>query len=198
MRSGGPLVLLALLAAAGCTYDPKFDDGKLRCSSAGTCPTGYSCKNSLCFSDSPTAVPPAAVSAYLGTWTLGVTSTVTTTCPGSAPSVTNLSPAANPSLMMIAAAPTGTAADLRSTWLCILDLRVDTAGAHLSDSTPSCSDPGTDPAISLQTWTATQFEIVANTGATAMHTARYNRQDDYANGTTTHCTQLVTAPLTKN
>ncbi|MEO8213401.1 MAG: hypothetical protein ABI560_09415 [Myxococcales bacterium] len=188
----GALALTVGLASGACSYDPKFADGTLQCSSSGECPENYSCRASdrTCVSrhDAP-------VNLFVGTWTLAPTSTVTTRCANSpAPIVAMLSPATEPSRMTITAGVVGQY-DLDSEWLCPLHLRVDGTGAHLSDNRP-CSAAGTAP-VTTQTWTATQFDILANTGTTAMHVAAYTRVDLYADGSMVTCMQMVTAPLTK-
>ena len=143
--------------------------------------------------------PIATVNRFIGTWLLGPTSTVTTLCANSpTPIVTMLSPPSDPSHMTISAGVPGQY-DLDSAWLYpSLHLRVDDAGAHLADDR-SYTDKGSGD-VATQTWTATQFDILANTGTTAMHVAAYTRVDQYtaaAGGKAVTCMQMVSAPLTK-
>ncbi|MEO8212397.1 MAG: hypothetical protein ABI560_04360 [Myxococcales bacterium] len=220
-------------SAGGCSYDPRFKDHTLQCSSSGECPDNYSCSpvDKTCVSakegagtggsgtggtgtggmgtitpDAGTTdrggtggAPIATVNRFIGTWLLGPTSTVTTLCANSpTPIVTMLSPPSDPSRMTITAGMPGQY-DLDSAWLYpSLHLRVDDAGAHLSDDR-SYSDTGSGD-VATQTWTATQFDILANNGTTAMHVAAYTRIDQYtaaAGGKAVTCMQMVSAPLTK-
>lgn len=197
-------VLAAGVGLGACSYDPHIMDGELRCSSAGKCPSGYTCSNNLCFGSSSSSADagsgddatgsPLPLVRYIGSWTLDPTASVTTHCDNGSLDVQLLSPADKPSVMKIAAGVVGQS-DLQSIWLCTLGLSVDASGAHLHDSSPTCSDSSMDP---KETWTATKFEVVINGLRSANHTAAYNRTDEYANGTTVTCSQMVTAPLTKN
>lgn len=224
------LATLASVGTAGCSYDPKIQDGQLQCSPNGECPSGYSCRNNSCFANGSgtasggrtgsggatgsggrtgsggstavqdgglggDAIPPAVIARFVGRWTLAPTSAVATRCDDGFMGTTPLSPVTNPSIMTITPGVAGQS-DLESTWLCPLSLGLDQAGAHLFDANPSCSSAaGMNP---MQTWTAMTFDIVANNGVTAMHTAKYTRVDRYTNGTVVTCMQDVTAPLVKN
>jgi hypothetical protein len=222
LRSGtlswlAPALALAL-ALTGCTYDPQIGDGTLSCGPNHECPSGYECLSSGVGSISrcyeiggpgpsggtdggvgdalPDQLPldglPATVfNQYIGEWVLGSTSQVHTVCDDGFDKVSSLSGSGN---MTIERGPTGVA-DLSATWLCQLYLRLDTAGAHLFDSNPSCIDTKADPKF---TWTSTSFEFRTSDGVTATHTAKYNRLDEYMDGTVAHCTQDVSANLTKN
>jgi hypothetical protein len=200
----GIIALACFGAAVGCKYDPHPQDGTLRCSTAGECPEGYTCQTNtnLCFSKSGMsrdgglggdAIPPAVLNRYIGDWALGPTSTVDTRCDNGFVETTLLNPLSDQSPMTISAGTPGLA-DLDSSWLCQLYLRLDTSGAHLFDGNPSCIDDSTDP---TNTWTATQFDVVTNNGITATHSAFYNRVDRYADGTVVNCMQTVHAPLSK-
>ncbi len=194
----------ACLGVAGCSYAPHLKDGELRCSLSGQCPEGYACQNDACFaastdgglgSDAPTQT---LLNRYIGSWTLDPTAAVSNHCDNGTAEIRMLSPASNPSPMTITAGIAGRS-DLISQWLCNLELRVDAAGAHLSDPPPTCRhDSSTDPAQPSETWTATQFDIVLSGLRSATHTATYTRVDQYADGTVVNCSQAVTAPLTKN
>jgi hypothetical protein len=201
------VVLATWLGAGGCSYNPKFKDGELKCSLAGECPEGYTCQNNACSSSGgrdaavttdttpkDDAGPQVLMNRYIGMWTMDTAASVLNQCDdGSLPYTNKLSPAGSPSVMTISA---GTGQnDLESAWLCTLTLKLDTSGAHLNDANPTCADSSGDP---KETWTATQFEFYAANARTATHTASYTRVDRYANGTTVTCAQTVTATLTKN
>ena len=137
------------------------------------------------------AIPPTVFTQYIGTWVMGSNAQVHTVCDDGFDKVSTLTGSGD---MTIERGPTGVA-DLSATWLCQLYLRLDTAGAHLFDSNPSCIDDSDDPKF---TWTSTAFEFRTNDGVTATHTAKYNRLDEYMDGTVANCTQDVSATLTKN
>jgi hypothetical protein len=143
--------------------------------------------------------PLALVNRFVGTWILAPTSTVTTRCADSAtPIVTMLSPPTDPSRMIITAGMPGQY-DLDCAWLHpSLHLRLDDTGAHLFDDRPYSAKGDGD--VETQTWTATQFDILANTGTTAMFVAAYTRVDQYtqaSGGKKVVCMQMVNAPVTK-
>jgi hypothetical protein len=190
--------------AVSCKYDPQPADGTLRCSTAGECPDGYSCRANTCWSSTARprdaglggdAIAPAVLNRYVGRWLLDPTAKVVTSCGGNTPDTTLLSPPGAPSVMTIVAGSPGRS-DLDAAWLCpALSLRLDAGGAHLFSGGPSCAtDSSGDPA---NTWTATAFEVSTANGATGNHTAGYNRVDRYANGSVVNCVQMVTATLIK-
>jgi hypothetical protein len=50
MRARWTLAGLLCLCAGSCVYSPHFEDGKTRCSSAGECPPGFTCRaDQLCW-----------------------------------------------------------------------------------------------------------------------------------------------------
>lgn len=196
MRLGRLLLLTLSLAAAsvgtaGCSYDPHFEDGTLRCSTSGQCPEGFQCQMNLCYSKAGAALP-QPLRLYVGRWTLAYTSTVYTSCDDGFTDTTLLSTASMPSRMELKADSAKTGLD--STWLCQLHLSLDEAGAYLDEPNPSCTDTSDDPAY---TWTATSFDVYTTNGMTATHSATYQRLDSYKDGSTVNCEQSVTATLTK-
>ncbi|MBC8131787.1 MAG: hypothetical protein H7X95_02305 [Deltaproteobacteria bacterium] len=194
---------LASLGVSGCRYDPEFKDGQLQCSPNGKCPEGYSCRSAsnTCFSTiSPVGgVPQVILNRFIGNWTLAPTSSVKTTCDDGFVNTNPLSPVTMPMVMKISPGIPGES-DLESDLQCPkVGLRVQNAVAHLFDAAPTCTNSAAAP-LQTQTWTATQFDIVipAANPTTAMHTAAYTRVDTFVNGGVVNCTQMVTAPMTKN
>lgn len=187
------LVVLAgsVIGSAGCAYDPRLEDGTLRCSTSGECPEGYACQTNLCYSKDAAGLP-LPLRWYVGTWTMGTSSNVFTTCDDGYTDTTYLSPASKPSPFRLD--PDSAKTGLQSSWLCNLHLAVDDSGAYLDDANPACTDTSDDP---VYTWTATTFNVYTTNGTTGTHTATYQRYDEYKNGKTVTCEQTVTATLTK-
>jgi len=212
---GAWVVAVPALLLAACTYSPKIDDGTLGCGPDGECPSGYSCRIGpgsvpRCYDDNGPgpgaldggggggdggidAVPIAVLNRYLGDWAFGTDATVKTQCDDGFSDTTSLSGSGD---MTVIKGPAGIA-DLTSQWLCDIYLGLDANGAHLRGSHPACTGVSSDQKTDF-TWTAASFEFKTADGLTAQHAAKYNRLDEWTDGTVVHCTQDVAAVLTKN
>jgi hypothetical protein len=190
------------LVVAGCKYDPHPRDGALRCSISGECPEGFSCMANRCWSKNAgqdaglggDAISTAVLGRYIGGWTMDATAAVNTECDDGFSETDPL----NDLLMTISAGAPGVS-DLNASWLCELGMRLDSAGAHLYEPNPSCTNAGEMPKPEpVSTWTAGTFDFSTIDGRTATHVATYVRVDQYAAGDVVNCDQTVTATLTKN
>jgi hypothetical protein len=136
-------------------------------------------------------------SDYLGTWVFGLAATSDNSCSDGKNTTTFLGD--KPAEMLVVATDAAGAASLAVTWLCTLELVVDSGGAHLGTAPNKCpaSYPGKDPVSSI--WTASRYELTVrmNDKTNATLVADYTRVDTYVDAHLVTCTQKVRAPLHK-
>jgi hypothetical protein len=221
-RDGGMALAIARVVvagaiAAGCSYDPHPANGKLACSADGQCPQGYSCQSpaGLCYADGAggsggsvaggTGGAPSStnVSDYVGNWMFGNAATIVTSCnDGLGDTTTNI--ADHPeSLAMSIVSGGGGGAPLLSSWLCDLQLDVDSTGGHLDGGNHTCAqsravgDPASAPLT--RTWTATRFDfnVTKRDRNVATHVGEYDLVSVYSGGGMLLCHQVVRGGLQK-
>lgn len=209
----------ATVAASGCSYDPHPADGKLACSADGQCPQGYTCQlpARACYADTTGAGgtggtvaggsggAPSSTNAsdYVGNWMFGNAATIVTSCnDGLGDTTTNIADHPD-SLVMAITSGGATGAALLSSWLCDLQLDVDSTGAHLDGGNRSCvlnraaGDPPSAPVT--RTWTATRFDfnVTKRDRGVATHVGEYDLVSVYSNGGMLLCHQVVRGGLQK-
>jgi hypothetical protein len=174
---------LALLALAGCGYDPHPVSGALKCGADDTCPEGYECAEGACWRPN-----------FYGTWTFITPSTRKIVCDGGTTTMTDDWGDIGEFFDITKAGSGG----LRAYYYCDWDLN-PSAGGNSTVIQPGQSCSGLDPTDSTisYTWHGETFALSSSDGHKG--TIAASLPYDYVTLTGSgSCTMNFTGTLTKN
>jgi hypothetical protein len=201
MSSASRTVLgaLSLVLAVACGYNPKFDDGSLKCGSSNACPDGYSCMSGRCWKNAGGGGSTgtggtggnSAIAKFVGLWTfVGAQSTRTRECTDGSKETTN----PWDDYFDVVAGPV---AALSTDYYCTWNLDVSGSGnATAIRPGMMCTKPDPNTPGTSYTWHGESFTLTTTNGTTGMLEASlpYDYTTVLGSGS---CTMKFTGPVTK-
>jgi hypothetical protein len=180
-----------LLLTLSCAYSPDFENDKLQCGPANSCPKGYGCA-----SDNRCWKSDQLPDKFLATWTF-VSGMLTVTCSDGSTFNRQLATPPPADYIMVALGPSGLIASYYCNWNLRLPAGDDTAVVLQGQS---CMTSDTDPAtnlVSMDTWTANTFSFTTSDGKTATVVGKIGDSFRISNGAVGTCQIMFNGTLTK-